>query len=183
MYKTNFSKLSKINTFNEYFTNLKSIQLYNYTRQLKMNFWGDTKLEEQIIIESFALIREATIRVLGIELFDVQLIGGLLLHAGRIVEMKTGEGKTLVALLSAFLNAICGYGVHVVTVNDYLAKRDSEYVGRVHRFLGLTVGVIQQNMNFIERKTNYSRDIVYLSNTELGFDYLRDNIASKLTKR
>ena len=133
--------------------------------------------KESIRSEAFALVREATYRVLKMRHFDVQLVGGLILDQGKIAEMKTGEGKTLVALLPAFLNALYGKGVHIITVNDYLAKRDSKIVGQVHRFLGLTTGVIQENMSAVERKQNYDCDIVYVTNNELGFDYLRDNMA------
>jgi preprotein translocase subunit SecA len=126
------------------------------------------------------VVREASRRILGLRHFDVQLIGGLILHEGKIAEMKTGEGKTLVAILPAYLNALTGKGVHVVTVNDYLASRDAEYVGQVHRFLGLSVGLIQQEMSQGDRKLNYSKDITYTTNSELGFDYLRDNMAVQL---
>jgi preprotein translocase subunit SecA len=135
---------------------------------------------ETLLIESFAVVREASKRVLGLRHFDVQLIGGLILHEGKIAEMRTGEGKTLVAVLPAYANALTGKGVHVVTVNDYLASRDAEYVGQVHKFLGLSVGLIQQNMTQSERKVNYSKDITYTTNSELGFDYLRDNMAVQL---
>merc|ERR1739841_148593 len=121
-------------------------------------------------------------RVLGLRHFDVQLIGGLVLNEGKIAEMKTGEGKTLVALLPTFLNALSGQGVHVVTVNDYLARRDAEYVGQVHRFLGLSVGLIQQDMRPEERRRNYGCDITYATNPELGFDYLRDNMAADISE-
>ena len=128
---------------------------------------------------AFAIVREATFRVLGLRHYDVQLIGGLVLNEGKIAEMKTGEGKTIVALLPVFLNALCGKGAHVITVNDYLARRDAEAMGRVHRFLGLTVGLIQADMDTEERRKNYNCDVVYLTNNELGFDYLRDNLAFK----
>jgi len=169
--------VNQINTLEKDFNGLTDVQLQDYTRQLKVDLREGTKSENQIIVESFALVREASIRVLGLRHFDVQLIGGLILHEGKIAEMKTGEGKTLVALLPTFLNALAGQGVHVVTVNDYLARRDAEYVGQVHRFLGLSVGLIQENMEFSERKVNYSCDVIYVTNNELGFDYLRDNMA------
>ena len=133
-----------------------------------------------LLDEAFAVVREASDRILGLRHFDVQLLGGIILHEGKIAEMKTGEGKTLVAILPSYLNALTGNGVHVVTVNDYLAQRDAEYVGQVHRFLGLSVGLIQQAMDQTERKINYSKDITYLTNSELGFDYLRDNMAIQL---
>jgi len=130
-----------------------------------------------ILPEAFAAIREAADRVLGMRPYPVQLIGGIILHQGRIAEMKTGEGKTLVAILPCYLNALTGQGVHVVTVNDYLAKRDSEWMGKVHRYMGLTVGLIIPGMNNAERRKAYAADITYCTNNELGFDYLRDNMA------
>jgi preprotein translocase subunit SecA len=130
-----------------------------------------------LIPESFALVCEASQRVLGIRHFPVQLVGGLILNDRKIAEMKTGEGKTLVALLPAFLNALCGKGVHVVTVNEYLACRDVNYVGQIHTFLGLTVGLVQEDMERVEKRANYNTDITYLTNNALGFDYLRDNMA------
>ena len=127
-------------------------------------------------------MREAGKRVLGMRHFDVQLIGGMVLHEGQIAEMKTGEGKTLVATLPSYLNALTGRGVHVVTVNDYLARRDAEWMGQVHRFLGLSVGLIQQDMRPEERRRNYGCDITYATNSELGFDYLRDNMAADISE-
>jgi len=127
--------------------------------------------------EAFAVVREAARRTLGMRHFDVQIIGGAVLHDGCIAEMKTGEGKTLVSTLAAYLNALTGEGVHVVTVNDYLAQRDAEWMGRVHRFLGLTVGLIQAGMKSDERRASYRCDITYTNNSELGFDYLRDNLS------
>ena len=132
---------------------------------------------DDILPEAFAVVREAAIRVLGMRHYDVQLLGGIVLHKGQIAEMKTGEGKTLVCTLPAYLNGLTGKGVHVVTVNDYLARRDAEWMGQVHRFLGLSVGLIQSGMNPTERRKNYACDITYTTNSELGFDYLRDNMA------
>ena len=132
---------------------------------------------DDILPEAFAAIREAADRVLGMRPYPVQLIGGIVLHQGRIAEMKTGEGKTLVAILPCYLNALTGEGVHVVTVNDYLARRDSEWMGKVHRFMGLTVGLVVPGMQPAERRISYSADITYCTNNELGFDYLRDNMA------
>ncbi len=134
------------------------------------------KTLDDILPEAFATCREASRRVLGMRHFDVQMIGGIVLHRGEIAEMRTGEGKTLVATLASYLNAIEGKGVHVVTVNDYLARRDAEWMGQIHRFLGLTVGVIVPNMNEYERRQAYEADITYATNNELGFDYLRDNM-------
>src|SRR5262245_28723387 len=135
---------------------------------------------DDLLVEGFAVVREAGKRVLNMRHFDVQLIGGAVLHKGRIAEMKTGEGKTLVATLPAYLNALEGKGVHVVTVNDYLARRDSEWMGRIYRFLGMTVGVIQHDLNDADRQRAYSCDITYGTNNEFGFDYLRDNMKFEL---
>jgi preprotein translocase subunit SecA len=170
---------SQINQINALENNLKlftDLELQGKTNELRHRLLkGEPK--SSLIPEAFALVREASSRVLGLRHFDVQLIGGLVLDEGKIAEMKTGEGKTLVALLPIFLNALYGKGTHVITVNDYLARRDAEYVGQVYRFLGLTVGLIQENMEPSERKKNYSCDVVYVTNNELGFDYLRDNMA------
>src|SRR5713226_8665158 len=133
-----------------------------------------------ILVEAFAVVREASRRATGMRHFDVQLIGGMVLHHGTIAEMKTGEGKTLVATLPAYLNALAGRGVHVVTVNDYLAKRDTEWMGKIYRFLGMTVGVIQHDLNDQERQVAYACDITYGTNNEFGFDYLRDNMKFEL---
>lgn len=169
--------VKQINNLEKTFTALTDSELKAYTDTLKSNLRERKKSTDQVLVEAFALVREATSRVLGIRHFDVQLIGGLILNEGKISEMKTGEGKTLVALLPAFFNALYGKGVHVVTVNDYLARRDAEYVGQVHRFLGLSVGLIQENMDSQARRENYLCDVVYVTNNELGFDYLRDNMA------
>jgi preprotein translocase subunit SecA len=140
----------------------------------------ERKLLDELLPQAFAVVREAGKRVLGMRHFDVQLIGGMVLHEGQIAEMKTGEGKTLVATLPAYLNALTGRGVHIVTVNDYLARRDAEWMGQIHRFLGLSVGLIQQDMPPADRKSNYGCDITYATNSELGFDYLRDNMATDI---
>ena len=140
---------------------------------------GSLKLEE-IIPESFAMVREAAKRTLGERHYDVQLAGGLILHKGKIAEMKTGEGKTLVSTLPAYLNSLTGKGVHIVTVNDYLAKRDSEWMGKVYNYLGISTGCITNDLSDIERKKNYRKDITYATNNELGFDYLRDNMKYEL---
>ncbi|MGA8762953.1 MAG: DEAD/DEAH box helicase, partial [Candidatus Sulfotelmatobacter sp.] len=135
----------------------------------------------EILVEAFAVVREAGRRVLNMRHFDVQLIGGMVLHKGTISEMKTGEGKTLVATLPVYLNALSGRGVHVVTVNDYLAKRDSEWMGKLYRFLGLSVGVIVHDLDDQERRAAYAADVTYGTNNEFGFDYLRDNMKFDLT--
>ncbi len=134
------------------------------------------KSRNDLLPEAFAVVREAAVRVLGMRHYRVQMIGGIILHQGRIAEMKTGEGKTLVSTLPAYLNALTGEGVHIVTVNDYLAKRDAEWMGQVHEFLGLTVGVVLNSMDNDERRAAYNCDITYVTNNELGFDYLRDNM-------
>src|SRR2546430_1307243 len=131
---------------------------------------------EELLPEAFAVCREAARRTVGMRHFDVQLIGGMVLHQGTIAEMATGEGKTLVATLPAYLNGLTGRGVHIITVNDYLASRDAEWMGQIHRFLGLTVGCIQNDMDDFERQTAYNADITYGTNNEFGFDYLRDNM-------
>ena len=141
---------------------------------------------DDLLPEAFAAVREAADRVLGMRPYPVQLIGGIVLHQGRIAEMKTGEGKTLVAILPCYLNALTGKGVHVVTVNEYLAKRDSEWMGKVYRYMGLTVGLVIPGMSPAERRVAYAADITYCTNNELGFDYLRDNMAiykSELVQR
>ncbi|EBU8132085.1 preprotein translocase subunit SecA, partial [Salmonella enterica subsp. enterica serovar Java] len=131
---------------------------------------------DDLLIPAFATVREAAKRVLGMRPFDVQMIGGMVLHGGDIAEMRTGEGKTLMATLPVYLNALSGKGVHVVTVNDYLAKRDAEWMGRIYKFLGLTTGIIVHGLSDEERKAAYECDITYATNNELGFDYLRDNM-------
>src|ERR687898_953083 len=141
---------------------------------------AEGKSLDDILVPTFATVREAAKRTLGQRHFDVQLIGGMVLHEGKIAEMKTGEGKTLVATLPVYLNALSGRGVHVVTVNDYLATRDSEWMGRVYRFLGLTVGVIVHGLNDDERRAAYAADVTYGTNNEFGFDYLRDNMKYRL---
>ena len=141
---------------------------------------AEKEVLDELLVPAFAVVREAGRRVLNMRHFDVQLIGGMVLHSGKIAEMKTGEGKTLVATLPAYLNALTGRGVHVVTVNDYLARRDSEWMGRLYRFLGMTVGVILHDLSDAERKAAYACDITYGTNNEFGFDYLRDNMKFEL---
>lgn len=171
--------INEINKLEEKIKNLTDSELQNQTNLFIERLSQGEKVET-LLVESFAVVREASKRVLGLRHFDVQLIGGLILHEGKIAEMRTGEGKTLVAVLPAYANALTGKGVHVVTVNDYLAARDAEYVGQIHKFLGLSVGLIQQDMTQSDRKVNYSKDITYTTNSELGFDYLRDNMAVQL---
>src|SRR6476660_8106574 len=159
---------------------LSDEQLRAKTAEFKQRVAHGESLDE-LLAEAFAVVREAGRRVLNMRHFDVQLIGGAVLHKGRIAEMKTGEGKTLVATLPAYLNALDGKGVHVVTVNDYLARRDSEWMGKIYRFLGMSVGVIQHELNDAERQVAYASDITYGTNNEFGFDYLRDNMKFDLT--
>ena len=178
--------VEEINLLEEEVSILTDDELRNETHNLKstisleLNIKKQKELLEEILPKAFAIVREASKRVLEMRHFDVQLIGGMVLHEGQIAEMKTGEGKTLVATLPCYLNALTGKGVHVVTVNDYLARRDAEWMGQVHRFLGLSVGLIQQDMSPSERKKNYACDITYATNSELGFDYLRDNMATEI---
>ncbi len=177
-----------INLAEEQIQKLSDDQLRGKTAEFKQKLAkaktlaDEKEILDEILPEAFAVVREAGKRVLGMRHFDVQLLGGIILHEGQIAEMKTGEGKTLVATLPAYLNALSGKGVHVVTVNDYLARRDSEWMGQVHRFLGLTVGLIQQGMSPNERLKNYACDITYCTNSELGFDYLRDNMATSMAE-
>lgn len=168
--------IEKINSYRETMHGLSDEELRGKTDEFK-NRLEQGEILDDILPEAYATVREAGKRVLNMEHFDVQLIGGVILHQGRIAEMKTGEGKTLVCTLPAYLNALTEKGVHVVTVNDYLAKRDSEWMGKIHEFLGLKVGVVLNDMNQEERQEAYKADITYITNNELGFDYLRDNMA------
>ena len=169
------STVNKIEALDSQMQALTDDQLKAKTQEFK-NRLADGETLDDILVEAYAVVREAAARVLGMKHYRVQLMGGIILHQGRISEMKTGEGKTLVATLPSYLNALEGKGVHVVTVNDYLAKRDAEWMGQVHRFLGLTVGVILNSYNNDERREAYNCDITYVTNNELGFDYLRDNM-------
>ena len=166
----------QIEALEEEYRALTDEQLQAKTPEFKQRLQQGETLDD-ILPEAFAAVREAADRVLGLRPYRVQLIGGIVLHQGRIAEMKTGEGKTLVATLPAYLNALTGNGVHIVTVNDYLAKRDSEWMGKVHRFMGLTVGLIIHDLTKEERQAAYAADITYGTNNEMGFDYLRDNMA------
>ena len=168
--------VDKIEALEPQFQALSDEELRAKTEEFKQRYQGGEDLDA-LLPEAFAAVREAAWRVLGMKPFRVQLIGGIVLHQGRIAEMKTGEGKTLVAVLPAYLNALTGEGVHIVTVNDYLARRDSEWMGKVHRFMGLSVGLIVHGLNNDERQAAYNADITYGTNNEMGFDYLRDNMA------
>src|SRR5881296_4085132 len=171
--------VAKINDLEPRLSSLTDEQLKAKTAEFKQRFENGESLEG-LLPEAFAVVREVGKRTLNMRHFDVQLIGGIVLHQGKIAEMKTGEGKTLVATLPVYLNALEGKGVHVVTVNDYLAKRDSEWIGRIYKFLGLTVGVIVHELDDSERQASYNCDITYGTNNEYGFDYLRDNMKFRI---
>ncbi|WP_029032231.1 preprotein translocase subunit SecA [Salinarimonas rosea] len=173
--KSYASRVQAINDLEKEIEALSDEALRARTDDLKARVAKGESLDD-VLVDAFATVREGSKRVLGLRPFDVQLIGGMVLHEGSIAEMKTGEGKTLVAVLAVYLNALAGKGVHVVTVNDYLARRDSEWMGRIYRFLGLTVGVIVHGLDDVERKAAYACDITYGTNNEYGFDYLRDNM-------
>ncbi|HHV15442.1 MAG TPA: hypothetical protein GXX58_02555 [Gelria sp.] len=168
-------KVEVINRLEADFTALPAEEFPRKTAEFKERLKQGEDLND-ILPEAFALVREASRRTLGMRHFDVQCIGGMVLHEGRIAEMKTGEGKTLVATLPAYLNALEGKGVHIVTVNDYLATRDSEWMGPVYEYCGLSVGLIVHGLDYDERREAYSCDITYGTNNEFGFDYLRDNM-------
>jgi len=173
-----------VNQINALENNLKILtdtELRDKTFQLKKQYQEEQDLNS-LIAESFAITRETSLRTLGLRHFDVQLIGGLVLNSGKISEMRTGEGKTLVATLPAYLNALTNKGVHIVTVNDYLASRDQISMGQIYRFLGLDTGLIQEDMSFLERQQNYNADITYVTNNEVAFDYLRDNMTSNVNQ-
>ncbi|MEI9930492.1 MAG: DEAD/DEAH box helicase [Rhizomicrobium sp.] len=169
------NRVAEINALEDRFKAMSDDQLKAMTPAFKARLTEGETLED-ILPEAFAVVREAAKRTLGQRHFDMQLVGGMVLHYGNIAEMKTGEGKTLVATLPVYLNALAGEGVHVVTVNDYLASRDAEWMGQVYRFLGLTVGCIVHGLSDEERRTNYACDVTYGTNNEFGFDYLRDNM-------
>ncbi|HEY9704710.1 MAG TPA: DEAD/DEAH box helicase, partial [Allocoleopsis sp.] len=180
--------IAEINLLEEEISPLTDEQLKAKTGEFRLKLEKATtdkqeqEILDEILPEAFAVVRETGKRVLGLRHFDVQLLGGIILHKGQVAEMKTGEGKTLVSTLPAYLNALNGKGVHVVTVNDYLAKRDAEWMGQIHRFLGLKVGLIQSTMEPNDRKKNYACDVTYATNSELGFDYLRDNMATTMAE-
>ena len=183
--KSIYPIVDRIEALEDEYKALSDAELQAKTPEFKRRL-ADGETLDDILPEAFATVREASDRVLGLRPYRVQLVGGIVLHQGRIAEMKTGEGKTLVATLPAYLNGLTGNGVHIVTVNDYLAKRDSEWMGKVHRFLGLTVGLIVHDLSSEERRAAYAADITYGTNNEMGFDYLRDNMAiysSELVQR
>ncbi len=166
----------KVEDYEEEYKKLSDDQLKAKTEEFRRRYKENYETLDDLLPEAFATVREASWRVLGMRHFHVQILGGITLHQGRIAEMRTGEGKTLVSTLPAYLNAVTGEGVHIVTVNDYLAKRDAEWMGKVHRFLGLTVGVAVSGMTPEAKRAAYNCDITYATNNELGFDYLRDNM-------
>ena len=167
--------IAKINEFDAKFSKISDTQIKEIANSLKQQAKKGKNIEI-MLPESFALVREASKRAIGEKHYDVQLVGGIILHEGKIAEMKTGEGKTLVATLPAFLNSLSGKGVHVVTVNDYLAKRDSEWMGKIFQQLGISTGCVVSNLEDYERKKNYDCEVTYGTNNEFGFDYLRDNM-------
>ena len=173
----NLEKIAEeVNSWDSKIVALSDEELRAQTQKFRDRLAAGEDLDS-LLPEAFATVRQAAVRTLGQRHYDVQIMGGATLHQGNIAEMRTGEGKTLVSTLPAYLNALTGKGVHVVTTNDYLAERDSEWMGRVHRFLGLKVGVILANMTPVERREAYAADITYGTNNEFGFDYLRDNMA------
>ena len=167
----------KVMALEEEIEKLSDSELRGKTEEFKERLSKGETLDD-LLPEAFAVMREASWRVLGMKHFYVQVIGGIILHQGRIAEKKTGEGKTLVSTLPAYLNALSGNGVHIVTVNDYLAKRDSDWMGKVYKFLGLSVGLIIHDLDNNQRKAAYAADITYGTNNEMGFDYLRDNMVT-----
>ena len=173
--------MQAINELEPALEKLSDSQLGEKTNELKKRYAEGATME--LLPEAFAVVREASKRTLRMRHFDVQLLGGIVLHNGKIAEMKTGEGKTLVATLPAYLNALTGKGVHIVTVNDYLANRDAEWMGKIYRFLGLTVGVNLPHMEPEKKRAAYAADITYGTNNEFGFDYLRDNMAMHVEER
>ncbi|MDC1148976.1 DEAD/DEAH box helicase, partial [Pelagibacteraceae bacterium] len=171
--------VQKINSLEESIKKLSDSELKVRTEELR-KIAKESKDLDKLLPEAFALVREAGQRTIGQRHYDVQLMGGIILHQGKISEMKTGEGKTLVATLAAFLNALSGKGVHIITVNDYLAKRDAEWMGQIYKFLGLSVGCLTSDVSDENRKQTYQCDIVYGTNNEFAFDYLRDNMKLSL---
>src|SRR6266496_2611245 len=177
--KSYLPRVAQINALEKQLEGLSDEALRARTDAFKKQVAEGASLDD-VLVEAFATVREAGKRTIGQRHFDVQLIGGMILHEGKISEMKTGEGKTLVATLAVYLNALAGRGVHVVTVNDYLARRDADWMGQIYSFLGLTTGVIVHGLDDAERKTAYACDITYGTNNEYGFDYLRDNMKYRL---
>ncbi|MEE8429390.1 MAG: preprotein translocase subunit SecA, partial [Gammaproteobacteria bacterium] len=178
-----FSKaVEKINSLEDQMQSLSDAELRARTDEFRQRLQDGESLND-LLPEAFATVREAGKRTLDMRHFDVQLIGGMVLHEGKIAEMRTGEGKTLVATLSAYLNALTGSGVHIVTVNDYLARRDAEWMGKLYEFLGMSTGVVVPGQDIEEKRAAYHADIIYGTNNEFGFDYLRDNMAFSLDEK
>ncbi|MGB1008798.1 MAG: preprotein translocase subunit SecA, partial [Thiolinea sp.] len=180
--KAYFKIVKNINAYEDNFAALSDAELQGKTADFRQRLNSGTSLED-LLPEAFAVVREASKRVLGMRHYDVQMIGGMVLNSGKIAEMRTGEGKTLVATLAAYLNALPGNGVHVITVNDYLAQRDADWMAKLYGFLGLSTGVIVNGLNQEQRREAYAADITYGTNNEFGFDYLRDNMAFSLEER
>nr|YP_011006208.1 Preprotein translocase subunit secA [Dictyotopsis propagulifera]WAM63212.1 Preprotein translocase subunit secA [Dictyotopsis propagulifera] len=176
------STLISINNLESELMDLSNTELKSRTLKLKYLTSKNGLVNQESLIESFALTREASKRTINLRHYDVQILGGLVLHEGKIAEMKTGEGKTLVSTLPSLTNALIGKGVHIVTINDYLAKRDAEWMGQIHRLLGLRVGLIETNMSQLKKKQNYARDITYVTNSDLVFDFLKDNMVTKISE-
>ena len=174
--------VDQINDLSDEFGDMSDDELRSMTGELRERYRNGETLDD-LLPEAFATVREASERTLGMRHFDVQLIGGITLHKGMIAEMRTGEGKTLVSTLAGYLNAIPGDGVHIVTVNDYLAKRDSEWMGGIYEFLGMSVGLIQNGMRPDLKRPAYEADVTYGTNSEFGFDYLRDNMVTQADMR
>src|SRR5690348_7897522 len=175
-------QVARINAFEPELQQLDDAQLRGKTDEFKARIAQGESLDD-LLPEAFAVVREASRRVLGLRHYDVQMIGGMVLHLGKIAEMRTGEGKTLVATLPVYLNALAGKGVHLVTVNDYLARRDSAWMGKIYNFLGMNVGVVYPGMDHADKREAYAADITYGTNNEFGFDYLRDNMALSKEQR
>ena len=180
--KRYYKIVDKINGLEPQFEKMTEEELRAQTDKFRERYANGESLDD-MLPEAFATVREASKRTMGMRHFDVQLIGAMALHEGHIAEMKTGEGKTLVSTLAGYLNAIAGKGVHVVTVNDYLAKRDSEWMGRIYKYLGMTVGLLQNNMPLELKRPAYQADVTYGTNSEFGFDYLRDNMVTRPEQR
>ena len=175
-------RVARINALEETMQALGDEQLQQKTVELKQRFESGETIED-LLVEAFAVCREASVRVLQMRHYDVQLIGAMILNNNQITEMRTGEGKTLVATLAAYLNALSGKGVHIVTVNDYLAERDAAWMGQLYNFLGLSVGVVLSSMDYDGKRESYSADIVYGTNNQFGFDYMHDNLSFTLAER
>src|SRR4051794_40032458 len=181
-FKTYQQRVARINAYEGEMEHSSDEELRELADALRERARGGESLDD-LLFETFALLREAGKRRMGMRHFDVQMIGGMVLHGGEIAEMKTGEGKTLTATLAVVLNAMAGKGVHVVTVNDYLARRDAEWMSPIYDFLGISVGVLQNMQSYEDKQVAYASDVTYGTNSEFGFDYLRDNMAQSLEEK